>query len=711
MKSKIASIFFFCFLFFTQNNFLFAQIDHFICGTEVRMEKLYRDHPELQEVNEKPAQNPLQNKVLSVDSSGSALYIIPVVFHILYETSADDISDAQVIDAINILNRDWRRRNADTTEVIPEFKKLIADSKIEFRLATKDPNGNCTTGIEHIYSYTTNSGGENCKFDQWPRDKYLNIWVVKNIGSGLYSAAGYANLPSAVAGVYSVWDGVVMDNSYVGSIGTSSVFTSRGLNLEIAHYLGLHHPWGTSTIGTVCGDDGIADTPVTKGWLKCPSSPQNAKVCDTSVVENYQNFMEYSFCNLMFTPGQVAYMYQTLNSPVSGRNNLSTPANLAATGIDSASLAAPPLCPPVADFTAYKNFVCKGGTTTFFDHSWRSMPTSWLWTFENAAPATSTSANPTVTFNKVGPQKVTLVVSNAAGSDTLTENNFIVVYPDSANYSGVFSEDFENNDFNVDTLWTVEHTRNPGPVWTLTDSASFSGTHSIMLDMSEAPDLGYPATFVTPTFNLSKCVQGTAQLSFKYSCATSAPDTSSIDEVLNIYSSFGCGLWVLRKTIKGLALANTGYSLDPYVPSSSSSWTSFSYNLPAPALGGAQRFKFEYISGTYSNNIYIDDINISAAILGVNEIQNYFFDLNVFPNPANGNPDVTINYTLSSSEKVRLSLVDMVGREIVVSDEQQSAGKKSFVLDRNAFNLKPGIYLVKVSNGSSYSTQKLLLTN
>ena len=128
---------------------------------------------------------------------------IPVVVHVVWKTNTENISDAQIFSQIDVLNKDFRRLNHDTSDTPPVWQSIAADSEIEFCLATTDPNGNITTGITRTetdaseFTYgswgsddlkNTASGGINA----WPNDDYLNIWVC-NLGSGLL---GYASLPS-----------------------------------------------------------------------------------------------------------------------------------------------------------------------------------------------------------------------------------------------------------------------------------------------------------------------------------------------------------------------------------------------------------------------------------------------------------------------------------------------------------------------------------
>lgn len=86
---------------------------------------------------------------------------------------------------------------------------------------------------------------------------------------------------------------------------------------------------------------------------------------------------------------------------------------------------APP-APPVADFNANLTDICNGTTIQFFDNSTAS-PTSWNWTFPGGTPGNSTLENPMVTYNTNGTYNVTLVATNASGSNSITKNGYITV--------------------------------------------------------------------------------------------------------------------------------------------------------------------------------------------------------------------------------------------------------------------------------------------
>src|SRR5436189_2629563 len=165
----------------------------------------------------------------------TAMFTVPVVFHILHTGGNECISDAQVQDAVSILTRDYNKLNADTSNVVAAFKNLIGNVKIEFQLATRDPNGNCTNGIIRHWDANTYWDWDFSNYVYtWPSNRYMNVYVVKSLGG---QAAGYTFLPGS--GIPPNVDAIVVESSYVGSIGTSNAFTSRVLTHEAGHWFGL----------------------------------------------------------------------------------------------------------------------------------------------------------------------------------------------------------------------------------------------------------------------------------------------------------------------------------------------------------------------------------------------------------------------------------------------------------------------------------------
>lgn len=82
---------------------------------------------------------------------------------------------------------------------------------------------------------------------------------------------------------------------------------------------------------------------------------------------------------------------------------------------------------PVARFVVSKDTTCQYGCVNFTDSSTNN-PTSWKWTFHGNIDSTSTVQNPqNICYPFPGGHDVTLIATNANGSDTLNQTDFITV--------------------------------------------------------------------------------------------------------------------------------------------------------------------------------------------------------------------------------------------------------------------------------------------
>lgn len=244
---------------------------------------------------------------------------IPVVVHVLYKTAQQNINDAQIRSQIDVLNRDFNARNADSLPINHEFYNLIGNASIEFCLASVKPGGSSTTGIERkqvtydgfeysdadesIIKSTSNGG-----LSAWNTSKYLNIWIV-NFTDG---TLGYATFPEDNSGNK---DGVVIAYDAFGTVGvlTPDYDKGRTSTHEIGHWLGLYHIWGDDYNCTA--DDGIEDTPKQyEDSYGCPCEHPKVDNCSPSIM--YQNFMDYTddACMSLFTKDQVTRMRNVLST-------------------------------------------------------------------------------------------------------------------------------------------------------------------------------------------------------------------------------------------------------------------------------------------------------------------------------------------------------------------------------------------------------------
>lgn len=631
-------------------------------------------------------------------SKADQVYVIPVVFHVIHNGGVENISDAQMYDQIAILNRDYRRLNADADNVASAFTGMPADVSIEFKLATKAPNGTCFKGITRTVSTLTDSddgqaqlnaifAGNDIYQGTWASNKYLNVVVAKSIGG----AAGYTMYPNN-------WgtsaNSIFILNNYVGSIGTSSVGTSRALTHEIGHWLNLSHVWGDSNNpGVACGDDGVTDTPITKGWQYCPT--ENAsKICNPSIVENYENYMDYSYCSKMFTPGQVTRMRAAIVSSVGGRSNIWSTSNLNAVG----AVANPPLCK--ADFMGDKLIVCAGQSIQFTDQSYNLPVAGWAWTFPGGTPASSTAQNPSIVYNTPGTYSVSLTATRGASSESTTKTGYIIVLEEGGSLP--ILEGFEN-------YTTVAQAQNLGKFFIgnpgnnagfeITTTAAHSGSKSIKLNNHSQSGSNLDE-FISNSTDLSNEVINDVTFSFRYAYRRKS---SSSSDYLKVYFSSDCGEnWILRKPLSSTTMSNVIVS-SSWTPTAND-WNTihipFNSGVYNQFLVSNFRYKFAF-EGNGGNNIYIDDINIyngapsDEIVLGVNAIES-INDVTLFPNPNDG--EVNISFGLDTPQKVTFKIMDLSGKVLKSTIIQGNSGNNLIMLDNS--DLSAGVYLVQLSTDS-----------
>lgn len=670
------------------------------CGTTEMMQKALDADPALkqqylaeEQAREQQDQIAYANGYKeSTDRAMPPIYIIPVVFHILHEGGTENISDAQILDEMRILNEDYRKLNADISAVVPAFASITADCEIEFRLAQKDPLGNCTNGIDRIYTSETNVGDDGSKLNQWPRNKYLNVWVVKTITSG---AAGYAYLPGTTAAAN---DGIMILSTYIGSIGTGSASRSRALTHEVGHYLNLNHTWGGSNNpGVDCtGSDSVTDTPKTIGWTSCNLSGASCG----STLDNVQNYMEYAYCSNMFTTGQKSRMRTALTvttgiGAIPQRYNLWTASNLTATGVSTPAV----LC--LADFQSNDvlNQVCQGDSLTFTDLSWNGNPTGWSWTFAGGTPSVSTDSMPTITYNTPGVYNVSLIVSNASGSVNATKTGYVTVYPNTATYNASFySESFEGSTIpNAD--WNVRNANSGSNTWTQTNTAAATGSNSVRIVNASTYD-AHVDELVSPPIDITAIV-GVPSLTYK---VAHAQKTSTSADKLQVYVSTNCGQsWALRQTITGATLSTAGVVSGSFVPTAGQ-WATKIISLSSVSTAPSLMVMFKFTSDA-GNNIYLDDINILGNV-GIDELSGNI-NFKIYPNPAEDNTIISFNLLESNNADIRI--YDVIGKEVsTVFKGNLGAGEHQYSVAENT-KLAAGVYFVKLTVGGESFTKKLII--
>lgn len=658
-----------------------------------------------------------QEALNAVDQAKATTYYIPVVFHLLHNNGIEHITDEQIYDAFDILNRDYDLQNADAATVHSDFNasnpgatSIPTDADIQFRLATKAPDGTCFSGITHTVSTATSSGngtgqvnaiknGNDVYQGEWPGDEYLNIFICQDIGG----AAGYTYTPSNWIGT-GMNNGIWILHNYVGSIGTSSTSTSRALTHEVGHWLNLDHTWGPNNnpgnAASCNDDDAVNDTPDCIGLTSCNL---NANTCSGDnaywgfdIRDNAENYMDYSYCSKMFTPGQVTRMRNALNSSVGGRSNIKTTANLTATGADGNFY----LCK--AEFTADKTTICAGEQIQFTDESFNAV-SGWTWTFTGGSPANSVSQDPVVTYSTPGLYAVTLQATDGSNNDTETKTSYIRVLP--ASESLPFLETFES----FSTLAGIEewevYDGNNNAEFEITTTAGHTGTKSAKLANFGQP-VGNIDELISSPVDLSG-ITSSVTLSFRYAYRLRS---SSNDEWLKVFVTSDCGdSWVQRKTIHG-TLLDDQIATSAWTPASQADWTTIHMtNVTSTYWVDNFRYKFRFESDG-GNNFYLDNINIYAGspseslVVGLDE-SDLVQELSIYPNPSDD--ELNIRFNAPAAQSMIFTITDISGKVVQTNAINANAGSNLVMM--NTIDLASGMYFLNIQSGGNQQTKQFIV--
>ncbi len=645
----------------------------------------------------------LSDRATSSSSKKQAVVrIIPVVVHVFHTGGPENISKAQILSQMDALNRFFRRTNADTVNTPAPFKSLAGDSEIEFRLAQLDPNGNCTDGIVRVYSTQTNNADDNIKaLSYWPRNMYLNIWVVK---STLIQRVGYAQFPGSGA---AATDGIVVMASYFGTIGTAVVGETSAH--EVGHWLNLRHIWGDDS-GACSGSDFVADTPnqADNHDQTCPSFPLYDACTPSGNGVMFCNYMDYAIqqCQNMFTVGQAARMNAALSSPISGRNNLWTPANLALTGVSQ------PITLCTADFktNVASNTICENGLVVFSDVSYNGAATSRTWTFAGGSlvpPSTVSDSVVTVKYPTAGNFSVGLSVSKGTNTVSATKPAFIKVLNSTAAYNATFySEGFENASL-PNSDWEVQSPFGGNSTWVQNTAKGFSGTSSAFIENFSA-DSSDVTELLGPTINLQTIYGQTSPGSITFSFQSAfARKRASNNEVLKVLVSNDCGRsWTPRLSIVASTLSSvSGLRTNYFIPTATE-WKKQTVSINNVATAQNVRIKFQFTSGG-GNNLYLDDLNIQNLILGAEEQVEEATSLKIYPSPSKGETFVTFSSKIRGHATIYIS--DVLGNKIETVYSGETDGRLVKV-EINKYNrLSAGIYFMNANINGALHVEKFVV--
>lgn len=677
------------------------------CGTYEKMAEMEKDPAFKASLDARLLE---AESVVQQPSPKGIVYQIPIVFHVLHDGGESNISREQILDALTLLNEDYRGLNPDINEVAPVFQGLQADCEIEFVLATKAPDGSCFSGITRTYNpvaaFDGNSDqvqairdGNDVYNGDWPGNKYLNVFVVGSLsdpGSSLITL-GYTTYPA--------WGGLSMDNGFhvihqaIGTIGTGGVYGTGTSTHEIGHWLNLSHTWGSNNnpgVGNCGNNDGVDDTPSCLGIQGGPCNPANPNPLNScsndnalwgfDIQDNVENYMDYAHCDRMFTLGQKQRMRDALTntnpSTNGGRNNLWTAQNLQETGADGNIY----LCK--AEFSVDKRTVCVGDQVQFRDESY-NLVTAWNWSFPGGTPSTSNAQNPLITYDTPGLYEVTLTATDGTNTVPETKTAFIRVMPNGAALP--FLETFENYS-TLDNIFEWDVYNEDGTAFELETTTGHTGTKCAKL-VNFGQEAGWMDELTGLPLDLSSVSQVT--LSFRYAYKRR---NSNTDDWFRVKVSKDCGeTWAIRKTLHGQQLSSATQS-SQYVRASQADWvTVHMTNITNDYWVDNFQYKFTFESGA-GNNFYLDNINVYAEapsdnlIVGLDEMEP-LSEFAVYPNPAEG--ELNVQFSLEQAQALEFEILDLTGKVIRSHQIFGAVGNNLALLDLDL--LASGMYLLQIS--------------
>ena len=553
------------------------------CGSYTHLQDQLAADPQIQ-INRQQIENQTAAFAANPHNMGMrSVVTIPVVVHVVWNASAENIPDAQIYAQINELNLDYAKLNPDASSIPSVWNSTAVNTNIQFCLAVRDPSGVATTGIERrqttVTSWSTNNNVKhyaNGGLDAWPAASYLNLWVC-NLGSGLL---GYAQFPGGSAAT----DGVVVLYSSVGSIaspfpGGAPYDLGRTATHEGGHWLNLNHIWGDDG-GACSGSDNVGDTPNQASEnYGCPTFPLTDACTAASPGVMFMDYMDYTddACMYMFTAGQSTRMnalFGTSGARVSLLSSLGcTPVVL-------------PACSSVTAGTisASATLLCGGGTANLslngnttgvsgISYLWQQSlngTTGWvaatgidsndnyttpalagqIWyrCVLTCTPSSVTATTPAILISAVGISSVTNDTVCIAGNYDLIANGYgnIVWYSDAAGINIIHTGDTLNMTVANDTIVWVDASSG-GSNYNTTPTSNSIGTSSNNTTFTNGETFraysnftidtvfAYPGSAGTIHVNLIDSATGSV-----LSTATRAVTAAQVGQKVPIPTAFNC---------------------------------------------------------------------------------------------------------------------------------------------------------------------------
>lgn len=644
-------------------------------------------------------------------------YQVPVVVHVIHNDeligTGSNISEAQILSQIDVLNKDFKRLNDDANNTPAQFLPNAGSFDIEFVMARRDPSGLPTNGINRVKgtraTWTMSNDAEFKGLSYWPSEDYLNIWVIDFSGSFI----GYAQFPvSTMQGLedyqnsIAATDGIAIDYKAFGTIDAgpfdldSRYNRGRTTTHEVGHFFGLRHIWGDND----CGTDYVTDTPQQKNsTTTCPSHPQST-VCGTSIVKMFQNFLDYTddACMNIFTQGQVSRMETIIDDANVPRRNslLNSPGllNPNCSVIDVAILSVESPGPVTCDENAIfkikiKNRSCSDVNSVKVEYTVNqgNLQTNTITLSPSLSINGSTNLTiPAVNFQE-GLNTITLTITqvNTVSDDDPSNNTLAsTIVVDKTQDKIPLRENFNT------LVWPIVSPQ-MGINWQLT-STNFGLSASVQA--FNAGTVGTEAWLVTPTLDFS----GVSQASVFFDLSYGYNETDF--DRLKVFASGDCGVTYnpLNFDKAGPDLANI-VTTSSWLPTTSDKWHPKKY-INLNDLAGLTNVRLAFVfTNASGNNIYLDNIefftsdNPEPVTIG-NDLFSVYWK---------NETEASLTFNLPERMPVRIQVIDIMGR-MYFDTLAPDILNQTFPVDLEVAS--SGIYILRVQIGNQFFVTKFYLS-
>jgi hypothetical protein len=695
---------------------------------QVALEKM--KHPEAFQKREEAFEKWIKHKI---ESAGSTLkngrtqagpYIIPVVVHVIHNGESvgngTNISDAQILSQIDVLNKDYQRKNADAsnTPTTPiDFQAVAGSMDIQFVLAKQDPNGLPTNGIRRVKGsksgWTLSDETTFKALSYWPAENYLNIWVI-NFSDNFI---GFAQLPlkngTNLDGLDNssterLTDGVVVHYETFGSsfngFGSFNLLSQynhgRTATHEIGHFFGLRHTWGDAN----CGTDYVGDTPQQQtSTTGCPTHPATTSCNGNNIVKMFQNYMDYSNdgCMNLFTQGQIQRMDIVINNSPRRASLLTsigatTPVGPPITDLSLERLKTPG--PVICSLTPTPIVTLVNKGTTVISSLQiemtlnnglavnKSFTALQFLPYEEMEFTLSklelTTGVNTLSFNIINPNGQT---DDNISNNLLTVNEVVNqstnVIPLRENFDSDFSD------------WTIVSPGN-NLNW---QSAKIKDNTSLAYRSFTNTNKGQEAWLVSPVLDFSLAPQ--ASVLFDVSYATRPTGI----ERLQIFSSTDCGLTYSETQYDRIGTEfSSGPSSISWQPSLESDWQRDFVDLSD--LAGKENVRLAFvITNENGNNMYLDNLEFyTSNNSNPPEVSSPYY---VYASSSRLDA-YNITFNLESRSDVQVYIYDLLGQKVA---EQFLPNTLNQTYPIEFANEVSGIYIIRLKMGNELSSTKIFV--